>query len=321
MYIDENLLEFCLDFYQGLAPMLEVKSEGIPSWDRDDDFLLENEATSEEAPNFSLDLKALADDLAKVDLAKRLFIESDLLPPELRVVDTNEDDNQVPEKRMKSFETFEELYSIYLADEKIAEDDDAKKEDIISSSNDPSDSKATDMARVSEQDSESRLHDLGRGVNHVTGHNSMFQQGSSVSNLKANSPTHQASLPHLQDVSRPAEVTNSLDDELDNLLDASNLNKKDSPFQSVEVKDGSTDYGANRGAFSRYFQEDPSRPAFPVIPGSLDDELDNLLEETSKPTQVKIDSAIFPPSSSSSSMDPGLKLKAVDDFDSWMDSL
>ncbi|KAL9244478.1 hypothetical protein vseg_018252 [Gypsophila vaccaria] len=309
------------DFYQGLAPMLEVKSESIPSWFRDDDFLLENEATtSDEGPNFSLDLMALAEDLAKLDLAKRLFIEPDLLPPELRGVD---DDNKVPEKRKQTFETFAELYSLYLADEKIAEAEDANKAGIISS-DDQSTSKFRDMPQTSqatEQNAESKLHDIGHEVNNVAGHNSMSQPEASISNLKSTAATHHAPFPHSWDVSRPAQITSSLDDELDDLLDASNLNKKSSLFQSIEVKDGSTDYGVTLGAPLRNFQDDPSRSAFPIIPGSLDDELDNLLEETSKPTLVKIDSAVFPSPSSSSTIDPGLNPKAMDDFDSWMDSL
>lgn len=37
----------------------------------------------EQVPFLSLNLNALAEQLAKVDLAKRLFIEADLLPPEM----------------------------------------------------------------------------------------------------------------------------------------------------------------------------------------------------------------------------------------------
>ncbi|GMH11081.1 hypothetical protein Nepgr_012922 [Nepenthes gracilis] len=71
------------DFCQGLGPLLGVRAEKIVSWTGTDNFLEDEETTYQEAPFLSLDLHILAEQLAKIDLAKRLFIESDLLPPDL----------------------------------------------------------------------------------------------------------------------------------------------------------------------------------------------------------------------------------------------
>ncbi|KAH9613260.1 hypothetical protein KSS87_005382 [Heliosperma pusillum] len=272
--------------YQGLTPMLDVKSKGIPSWVLDDDFLLENDATtSEEAPNFSLDLKALSEELAKADLARRLFIEPDLLPPELGGLDAN---MVSMETRVDTFDTFQELYSIYLTDEKIAETEALNKEGIISSSDDMGDTKLSDPTDTP-----------------------ISLQGISMLNIKGNSGSQLAHLP---------QIVTSLDDELDDLLDGSSLNKKDDLFQSVEVKTGLTDDGPTCAALLQD-SHDPSMSAFPVTSCSLDDELDNLLKETSKPTEAKVDSSDFPSSSYSVSLHSGSNTKVLDDFDSWLDTL
>ncbi|KAF8409182.1 hypothetical protein HHK36_005256 [Tetracentron sinense] len=75
---------FRLDFSQGVSPMLSVRGKSILSWIGDDNFIVEDIATpSYEATFLSMDLHALAEQLSKVNLSQRLFIEADLLPPEL----------------------------------------------------------------------------------------------------------------------------------------------------------------------------------------------------------------------------------------------
>ncbi|KAJ0111897.1 hypothetical protein Patl1_02343 [Pistacia atlantica] len=71
-------------FIEGVGSMLSVRGEGILSWLGEDNFIVDNKTTSvQEASFLSLNLNALAEQLAKVDLSQRLFIEADLLPPEL----------------------------------------------------------------------------------------------------------------------------------------------------------------------------------------------------------------------------------------------
>lgn len=72
------------DFDQGVGSILSVRGEDILSRIGDGNFIVEDKATtSHEAPFLSLNLHLLAEQLAKVDPARRLFVEADLLPPEL----------------------------------------------------------------------------------------------------------------------------------------------------------------------------------------------------------------------------------------------
>ncbi|KAJ6683346.1 hypothetical protein OIU85_007070 [Salix viminalis] len=69
----------------GVGPLLAVRGESILSWIGDDNFVVEDETTSSHEASFlSLNLHALAEQLAKVNVSERLFIEADLLPAEMR---------------------------------------------------------------------------------------------------------------------------------------------------------------------------------------------------------------------------------------------
>ncbi|CAK7322684.1 unnamed protein product [Dovyalis caffra] len=71
------------EFMPGVGPLLSVRGESILSWIGDDNFVVEDETTStQEASFLSLNLHDLAEQLAKVDISERLFIEADLLPTE-----------------------------------------------------------------------------------------------------------------------------------------------------------------------------------------------------------------------------------------------
>ncbi|KAL0362408.1 UNVERIFIED_CONTAM: hypothetical protein Scaly_1196000 [Sesamum calycinum] len=72
------------DFTQDFGPMLAAKGQSILSWIADDSFEFESKTSSNfEAPFLSLNLNALAEQLGKAKLSERLFLEPDLLPPEL----------------------------------------------------------------------------------------------------------------------------------------------------------------------------------------------------------------------------------------------
>ncbi|KAL4302854.1 hypothetical protein GQ457_10G017100 [Hibiscus cannabinus] len=73
------------DFNQFVGSMLAVRGEGILSWTANDNFIVDDTtAATPEASFLSLNLHALAEQLEKVDLSGRLFIEEDILPPDLR---------------------------------------------------------------------------------------------------------------------------------------------------------------------------------------------------------------------------------------------
>ncbi|KAK9150263.1 hypothetical protein Syun_008572 [Stephania yunnanensis] len=71
-------------FDDDLPDLLSKEGNGIMSWVEDDNFVVDGDSSiGYEASFFSLDLHALAAQLEKIDVSKRLFIEEDLLPPEL----------------------------------------------------------------------------------------------------------------------------------------------------------------------------------------------------------------------------------------------
>ncbi|CAN1123570.1 Protein ECERIFERUM 16 [Linum perenne] len=74
------------EFNHTLGPMLSARGEGFMSWILDDNFIVEDDngrTATKEASFLSLNLQALEEQLAKVDISKRLFIEPDILPPDL----------------------------------------------------------------------------------------------------------------------------------------------------------------------------------------------------------------------------------------------
>ncbi|KAF8008014.1 hypothetical protein BT93_K1871 [Corymbia citriodora subsp. variegata] len=71
-------------FGGGANTLLSVRGEAVLSWANEDSVVVDDKATSgHEVPLLSLNLNVLAEQLAKVDLASLLFIEPDLLPPEM----------------------------------------------------------------------------------------------------------------------------------------------------------------------------------------------------------------------------------------------
>lgn len=68
----------------GGPAMLAARGEGLLSWIEDDSFIVDETATAiPEASFLSLNLHTLADQLQKLNVAQRLFIEEDILPSEL----------------------------------------------------------------------------------------------------------------------------------------------------------------------------------------------------------------------------------------------
>ncbi|MCL7034785.1 hypothetical protein MKW94_001014 [Papaver nudicaule] len=72
------------DFDKAISSMLSVRGKSVLAWTDDDNFIVDDNASSGyEAPSLSMDLHALAAQLEKIDIPRRLLIEADLLPPEL----------------------------------------------------------------------------------------------------------------------------------------------------------------------------------------------------------------------------------------------
>ncbi|KAL1560641.1 protein ECERIFERUM 16 [Salvia divinorum] len=76
--------DFIGDFMQDFGPMLAAKGQSMLSWTADDSFEFEdNTSVAPQAPFLSLNLDALAEQLAKAKLSERLYLQSDLLLLEL----------------------------------------------------------------------------------------------------------------------------------------------------------------------------------------------------------------------------------------------
>uniref|UniRef100_A0A7N1A8J8 Uncharacterized protein n=1 Tax=Kalanchoe fedtschenkoi TaxID=63787 RepID=A0A7N1A8J8_KALFE len=85
MDVYSSVDDFLPDLNQGFGDMLAVRGESILLCAAADYFIVDDKAsTGHEASFLSLNLNTLNEQLAKVDLAQRLFIEPDILPLDLR---------------------------------------------------------------------------------------------------------------------------------------------------------------------------------------------------------------------------------------------
>ncbi|KAK7405012.1 hypothetical protein VNO78_06143 [Psophocarpus tetragonolobus] len=300
------------EFGVGLGSMLAVRGEGIVSWVGDDNFVVEDKTSgNQEASFLSLNLHALAEKFAKVDLSKRLFIESDLLSTELcaeeLAVGSSEDREEL--------ETKEDSEIGNRMTKELNLDDLAA--DRFSSPSSSSNSHAASTFPLS--------NDFYVPVNSVSAE---FLQINNSGKNKAFVLSSAASLHSTEDTREKQYSTfeaAAAEKELDMLLDSlGETNILDSPgFKSNTSIPVSL--GVSSGYPPQISKEDPVPSKTAVITTSLDDVLDDLLEETStlmnpnvllrpqdeKPVHLNMQS-----SSHSES-----KSKVVDDFDSWFDTL
>ncbi|TKY66808.1 hypothetical protein E2542_SST09699 [Spatholobus suberectus] len=299
------------EFGVGLSSMLVVRGEGIVSWVGDDNFVVEDKTSeNQEASFLSLNLQALAENFAKVDLSKRLFIESDLLPPELCAEESAVSSNE----EHKELETKEDSELANKMSKELNLDDLAA--DQFTSSVASSSSHAASTFPLS--------NDFHIPRNSVSAE---FQQISSSGKNKAFLLSSEASLHSTQDTRGKQYSTfeaAAAEKELDILLDSLSETKiLDSPgFES------NTPIPVSLGVSSMYPQiskKDPAPSKIASITASLDDALDDLLEETS--TMMKPNVLLRPQEekpvhhSMQSSSHSGSTSKVADDFDSWFDTL
>ncbi|XP_021733371.1 uncharacterized protein LOC110700170 [Chenopodium quinoa] len=345
---DDRMPEFC----QGVAPMLAVRGEKIILQNRDDDFLMQDEAIgTKEIPSLTLDLKDLAERLSKVDLAKRLFVESDLFPPELHHQDARKADNQAPlhtseRRKIEKIDSFGELLALYLEEERMAKSQDVEKDGNMPSSNitshhdpDPkskSDSKGdVTLSQLDDMDflddrenvqpdhgskkrAESKLDEVGQ-VSHVT----KQVTNSKLDDLEFLDEKEKPEVSHVTEQEiRPLSrfEAASAEAELDMLLGS---------FNETKIFDTPLNQPGTSASYMTGHKANPLAPvqhslgqsalAFPII-SSLDNELDDLLAETSNPSNTD---SLFRPTQvpSSSISQSGSNSKVLEDFDSWLDTI
>ncbi|MBA0854143.1 hypothetical protein Goshw_026506, partial [Gossypium schwendimanii] len=249
----------------------------------------------------SLNLHALAEQLEKVDLSKRLFIEEDLLPPDLRSERSKVKNDQEPDQMQAAPDRKEAA--------KITEG---------STPNDLPGSKAIDailsnsgldlMAEVqsvsiSSQNSESSESRAPDNLNFATASNKKvpkFEAAAAEAKLDMLLNSFNETK-HLDTSNLSSEKPSSIGS-----LKASNL---DSLLDDLLQETSTT---VNRGI-------DSSKTA--AVNSTSEDLLDDLLQETSSTVvDAKLGSDNNVQSSSSSSQ-PVSKSKILNDFDSWLDTI
>ncbi|KAG8487363.1 hypothetical protein CXB51_020886 [Gossypium anomalum] len=290
------------DFNQFVGSMLAVRGEGILSWTGNDNFVVDDSTTATpEASFLSLNLHALAEQLEKVDLSESLFIEEDLLPPDLRSERSKVKNDQEPDQMQAAPDRKEAA--------KITEGP---------TPNDLPGSKAMDaILSNSELDSMAEV----QGVS-ISGQHSESSESRAPDNLNSTTASNKK-VPKFEAAAAEAKLDmllNSFNET--KLLDTSDLSsKKPSSIGSLKASSldsllddllQETSTTVNRGI-------DSSKTA--AVNSTSEDLLDDLLQETSSTivdTKLGLDNNVR---SSSSSSQPVSKSKILNDFDSWLDTI
>ncbi|KAI4333909.1 hypothetical protein L6164_018661 [Bauhinia variegata] len=298
------------EFNEGLGSMLAVRGESILSWIGEDNFIVEDKTSgTHEVPFLSLNLHALAESLEKVDLSKRLFIEPDLLPPELCAVDSAAGSNQEPDK----MQTTEDSELARMLSEELALDDFAIDVKIINQFTSSSSSGSSHSAAP---------FTLSKGASNP------FTIPAKYVDVESEelSPSAEVNINSTEDPSRKSSTFTpaAAEEELDMLLDSFRENKilDSSGFSS------NTSFPVSQGVTSvdppQITIKEPDSSKSALITASLDDERDDLLEETS--TMINSNGLLRPKEEntvlhSTQSSDSGTKSKVLNDFDSWLDTI
>lgn len=285
------------EFGVGLSSILEVRGEGIVSWVGDDNFIVQDKTSAyQEASFISLNLHAIAEKLAKVDLSKRLFIEPDLLPSELCV-----EDLAVRSDEPDVHETAEDCELANRMSKELNLDNFAA--DQFTSSSSCSSSHAASTPALS--------NDFLIPVSNI---NVEFQQVGSSGENKAFQPSAETNLHSIEDtaVKHSTFEATAVEEDLDMLLD------------SLDVTKSSASFTVPLGNLPQISNKEPVQSRIASVTASLDDALDDLLEETS--TLMKPNVLSWPQEEkhvhhSILSSHSQNKSKVSDDFDSWFDSL
>ncbi|KAM7275536.1 hypothetical protein ACFE04_017402 [Oxalis oulophora] len=290
------------DFYQALGSMLSVRGEEILSWIGNDNFVVDDDSSvNHEAEFLSLNLHALANELEKVDLPTRLFIEPDLLPPEL----WQPIDGSKPSTNLKTDGIRSTNKTTRLSEELVAE---------FSGKVIVSDQKTgTAPGFVSDSHSVKEVSISGQSQVKKVANSTPFLESNP---RKKQESGEEYSKPNSSADSKRKTSTfeaNAAESELDNLLDSFEVEIHDSPVIDLSM--------------SQQSKQDRTGLTQPTVSvtQSFDDVLDDLLGETSDLTnQRKTFQALDVNRSStqSSSSHTGTDSKpTMDDFDSWLGTL
>ncbi|KAF5481369.1 hypothetical protein F2P56_002026 [Juglans regia] len=293
------------EFNQGLGAMLSVRGEGILSWIGDNNFVVEDETVAtHEASFLSLNLHALAAKLENIDLSQRLFIEEDLLPPELCSVGV----------KTSSSQESNQIETCYT------EPATAISEEVL------------DKVKIAGQNTQ---HTLSTTSGSSKADQRLSSQGLvsvNVINASQNKKPQSTEQFDANSVWEPQTKLSSFEaaaaeEELDMLLDSFSETKKifnPSGFRSNDSSPILQQEGSMAPSPLSKPGRDSSKPS-PFI-ATLDDSLDDLLEETSNVMSQNVLPQLLEGKADldavqSSSSHSGTKSKVLDEFDSWLDTI
>ncbi|KAK7836547.1 hypothetical protein CFP56_022388 [Quercus suber] len=257
----------------------------------------------------SLNLHALAEQLSKIDLSQRLFIEANLLPPELCTegIETSrcQESNQMQTCYSQASTTISEKFS-----EKFKIED--QSSEVMSSGSSGS---STNQTLSSHESISVKYIDVD-----------LREIGKSTQN-EASQSTAELSVKSVLDPQKKLSTFEAADaeEELDMLLDSFGETKK--AFNSSDFRSSNPFPVSQKEVYVApslsKIGPDSSKTSSGIA--NLDDTLDDLLEETSNVmnqtglSQSLEEKAVHPVQSSSSQS--GTKSKVLDEFDSWLDTI
>ncbi|XP_062027630.1 protein ECERIFERUM 16 [Rosa rugosa] len=294
------------EWNKGIGSMLSARGDSILSWIGDDNFVVDDKtAPNHEVSFLSLNLHSLAEQLDKVDLSQRLYIEADLLPPELNVEGLESTSSQSADQVEATLvNKGARVISKESTCGEFPDKSDVADQDIeIMISNSPDidclDPNLSNVGSISVNQVDVDLSKLEKSTNQRKPPESSVKPLAGVPNK--NVATFKAA---------------TAEEELDMLLDS---------FSETKINDSSG---------FRFVQEEASVPPLQLprkgtdssklMAANLDDALDDLINEISIPINQSGPShpqekmAVHDFESSSRTMS---KSKELDDFDSWLDTV
>ncbi|XP_021888555.1 uncharacterized protein LOC110807677 isoform X2 [Carica papaya] len=292
------------EFKLGVGSLLSVRGEAILSWIGANSFIVEDETTaSPEAAFLSLDLNALEEQLEKVDLPQRLFIEADLLPTELNTGpkgSSNQESNRFHKTQQSRVAT--RISEEVAADKKMDSACDSRYVDSLLMN--------PVVNLVNHMNNESTPNHFGESSE------SRPLESTAQFNVNSSAKTKKK---HFMFESSAAEA------ELDMLLDSFSDSKiSDAPRYKSENSLSHADKQASTSQ-SHSLREGPGSRRIASTTANFDDVVDDLLEQTSnlvnqnaspQPQEVKG----FPHETKTSSHSVN-KSRVLDDFASWLDTI
>lgn len=294
----------------GGSAMLAARGEGIFSWIDDDSFIVDEKTTANpEASFLSLNLQTLAEQLQKLDVSTRLFIEEEVLPSELRA-----NGKAICDQRSSHMQT----------------------------SNSEEGTRDIEISSVTEFCEKDNIKDGVRDMTETSssGYSRSIHQDPNFNALPT--PSNQVNDPIELEISKQTKAPNYTEQPNKKFM-VENANKKASTFEATTAEaeldmllnsfsetidlDTPTAASSSSNIDDGVFKASPQLPSkgpnsakkVPIA-AELDDALDDLLQDTSylisheeKPFNNSHIQSLSPHS--------GTNIIANDDFDSWLDSI